>query len=65
MFFPNEQAKPYVMVVTSINQKGVAGYLLIPSKNSATETTNFISAADNPVSPASMPTGHESSGVKP
>lgn len=65
MFFPHEQTKPYVMVVTSVNQKGVTGYLLIPSKAGATETADFISTADRPLSPASMPASHDGSGVKP
>jgi hypothetical protein len=65
MFFPREQAKPYVMVVTSVNQKGVTGYLLIPAKSGTTEPTDFISAADNPLSPTSIPAGQENSGAKP
>ncbi|HXW15456.1 MAG TPA: hypothetical protein VEN79_13185 [Terriglobia bacterium] len=62
-FFPSEEVKPYVMVVTSIDQKGVTGYLLIPAKSGTMESTDFISAADNPLSPASI--GLENNGAKP
>jgi hypothetical protein len=64
MFFPFEQAKAYVMVVTSINQKGVTGYLLIPSKSSTTEAANFISAADNRLNPSAIPVSQDKTGAE-
>ena len=65
MFFPSAHAKAYVMVVTSVNQKGVTGYLLIPSKSGTTQAADFISAAGNPLTPASLPVSHDKTGAEP
>jgi len=65
MFFPHGQAKPYVLVVTSVNQKGVSGYLLVPSKSGTTDSTDIISAAENPLRPTSLPVGHDKAGAEP
>ncbi|MGD0224169.1 MAG: hypothetical protein ABSF71_17710 [Terriglobia bacterium] len=65
VFFPSEQGKAYVMVVTSINQNGVTGYLLIPAKNGTTAPTDFISATDNPQRPISNPVSHGGNLAEP
>jgi hypothetical protein len=64
VFFPTEQGKAYMMIVTSVTQKGVSGYVLIPAKDGTTEK-NFISATDGPGTPASVPVSHGSSLAEP
>ena len=65
VFFPEDQGKACMMVVTSVNQKGVTGYLLIPAKIGATDPKDFISATDNPRSPISNADSHGSSVTEP
>ena len=60
MFFPTEQGRVEVMVVTSVSQKGVTGYILVPAGKGTGSATDFISAVDHPVSPRSAPSGLES-----
>ena len=61
VFFPAEQGKAYMMVVTSVNQKGVSGYVLIPAKDGTTDPKNFISATGEPSTSAIVPVSHASS----
>lgn len=65
VLFPNEQGRAYVMVVTSVNQKEVIGYLLIPAKNGMADPTDFMFATENPHSPTSIPASHAASLVEP
>jgi hypothetical protein len=61
VFFPAERGKAYMMVVTSVNQKGVSGYVLIPAKDGTTDPKNFISATGEPSTSAIVPMSHASS----
>lgn len=65
VFFPSEHNKACVMVVTSVDQKGAVGYLLIPASNGTTDQTDFISSTDTKVNPTTVPSGSESSVADP
>lgn len=65
VFFPSEHAKPYVMVVTSVSQKAVSGYLLVPARNSTTDPKDVISATEAPQSPTSTSVSHTGSVAQP
>ena len=44
-FYPAEHGKPFAMVVTSVDQKGAVGYLLLPATSSTSDQAPSISSA--------------------
>ena len=54
IFYPSEQGKAFVMIVTRVDQKGASGYLLTPSGD-RTEQPALISVTDNQHVPAAVP----------
>ena len=63
VFFPNEDSKALEMVVTRISGMGATGYVLIPAGINRTDQAHIVSAAENPVSPATVPTGVKKSSL--
>jgi hypothetical protein len=61
VFYPGEIGKPFVVVVTSLDQKGALGYLLMPTSNGTPGQTDFISSTDRQARPRKEPLGSESS----
>ncbi len=61
VFYPGAQNKPVVMVVTSVDQKGAVGYLLLPTtNNSQSDQAAFISSASSQADPKAVLPGESS-----
>ena len=43
VFYPGEHGKPFVIVLTSLDQKGAVAYLLMPTSNGTAGQADFIS----------------------
>ncbi len=61
LFYPGEHGKPFVIVLTSLDQKGAVGYLLMPTSNGTPGQADFISSTDSQASPKEVPSGNGSS----
>ena len=60
VFYPGEHGKPFVIVLTSLDQKGAVGYLLIPTSNDTPAQADFISSTGSQASPKEVPSGNRS-----
>lgn len=65
VFYPEEHGKLFVMVVTSLEQKGAGGYLLMPTGSGTVTAANFISSAESPASLKEVPSGRGNTGTAP
>ncbi|MGO8792219.1 MAG: hypothetical protein ACLQVL_33190 [Terriglobia bacterium] len=54
VFYPGAQGKPVVMVVTSVDQKGAVGYLLLPATSSTSDQAPSISSASRQADPKAV-----------
>jgi len=59
VFFPAQDGRAYVLVVTSINEQGAGGYLMIPAGANKPSSGDVVSAADNSVVPVSEIVGNQ------
>jgi hypothetical protein len=65
VFYPGEHGRPFVIVLTSLDQKGAVGYLLMPTNNGTSGQADFISSSDSQASPKEVASGNGSSATAP
>jgi hypothetical protein len=65
VFYPGEHGKPLVIVVTSLDQKGAVGHLLMPTSDGTTGQADFISSTDGQASSKEVPSGSGGSVAAP
>jgi len=64
VFFPSDDGKAWFLVVTSINEQGAGGYLLLPAGTNNPSSGDVVSAADNSIVPVGAPVARQSNFVE-